>query len=390
MRIAIIADPHLNKALHKGIMDVKNPTLPFRTVDHMNAFEWITSNVIDVDKPDLVVIAGDVFDTFNPSNEVRAFFFKQIKRFKDAKMPIIIMVGNHDVCRRNHALQGVEELAGKNVKVIDNPKIIAFEDHVLLLFPYSMIVERKQKTVRELFHEFIEEFHSKRESTLKGKEAIFFGHFPVQGATMGRFLFSKEENFTKTMRPMINNDENDLGIAEIDSIGASHVFLGDFHEYQKLKTKNTHAFYAGSIERTSILELYQEKGYILYDSTFEESKNGKCKFIEYPHCRPMINLMGTYKEIERDYSMYSEGAEGAIVKLSFVGNKDELVEFSQGVDALKEKIKREIKPVHIYHAQKVIDIEEEKAASDIENEILENGHMESADVIDVVSEMIIE
>ena len=389
MRIAIIADCHLNKALFKGVMDQKIPTLPFRTVDHMNAFEWIVTDLIENIKPDLTVIAGDVFDTYNPSNEVRAFFFKQIKRFRDAKLPIIILVGNHDVCRRNHALQGVEELAGKNVKIIDDPKILSFEDHALLLFPYPMKVERKQKTMREMFHEFVKEFHSKKDDTLKDKEPLFFGHFPVQGATMGRFLYTKEESFTKSLRPIVNNDESNIGIAELDSIEASHIFLGDFHEHQRLKTKNSVAMYTGSIERTNIAEMYQEKGYVLYDSDAEpQRKMGKCKFIQYPHCRPMIDLVGNYKEIESAYSLHSESYEGAIVRISFVGDNKELIEFSKNLDDLKERILRDINPIHIYHTQKVKDEQEEQEASEIEQEIIERGHINSTDVLSVVSEMI--
>lgn len=49
-----------------------------------------------------------------------------------------------------------------------------------------------------------------------------------------------------------------------------------------------------------------------------------------------------------------------------------------------------IDPVHVYSQMKVIDDEENSAASALEQEILDRGHVQSDDVIDVVGDLIAE
>ena len=89
MKIAIIADCHLNKTVYKGVMDKNKLSLPFRNVDYMNAFEYMIDKNINEIKPELVVIPGDIFDTFDPNNDVRGFLNEQIAKLKEARIPII-------------------------------------------------------------------------------------------------------------------------------------------------------------------------------------------------------------------------------------------------------------------------------------------------------------
>jgi exonuclease SbcD len=53
--------------------------------------------IADNEKIDLVLIAGDIFDTFNPPVESIELFYKTIKRLcKNGKRPVIVIAGNHD------------------------------------------------------------------------------------------------------------------------------------------------------------------------------------------------------------------------------------------------------------------------------------------------------
>src|SRR3989304_334393 len=101
MKIAITADLHLNKSVYKGVMDKDCPLIPFRNVDFMKAFSYVCDKTIE-NKPDLMVIAGDVYDNHSPSNEIRGFFSGQLHRVSNNNIPIIILVGNHDICRKHH------------------------------------------------------------------------------------------------------------------------------------------------------------------------------------------------------------------------------------------------------------------------------------------------
>ncbi|QDH79014.1 exonuclease subunit SbcD [Echinicola soli] len=53
--------------------------------------------IADHEEVDLVLLAGDIFDSFNPSHEAVELLYKSLRRLsKDGKRPIIAISGNHD------------------------------------------------------------------------------------------------------------------------------------------------------------------------------------------------------------------------------------------------------------------------------------------------------
>ena len=45
---------------------------------------------------ELVLVAGDIFDTYIPSAEAEELFYKKIRRFADGKRAVVLISGNHD------------------------------------------------------------------------------------------------------------------------------------------------------------------------------------------------------------------------------------------------------------------------------------------------------
>jgi len=386
MKITVIADCHLNRALYKGIADKDDPSLSFRTADFLKAFESIIKTNIEDIKPDLIVINGDVFDSFDPANNIRAFLYDQLRQLIDAKIPVIILVGNHDVCRKHHPLKPLLSLDLKTVKIIESPRLVNFKNHVLMIFPYSMEVEQGKVELREQFLEFVESSKKKIKEEGLNKEILFFGHFPVKGAKINTYSSAEDPTVRKSF---YNKSGKDISLADLDTIGAKYVFLGDFHQFQILETKKCIAMYSGSIEKTDMSEIDQRKGFVVYDDEAEEIPElGKCRFIEYGACRPMIDLRGTSDDIIKSLDKLHGKMKGAIVKISFIGDEKQLEEFSLKLDSIKTQINRKIQPVHMFHEQKVTDEEQEKEAARIEEEILEHGHASEQDVTEAVSEMI--
>jgi len=393
MKIAIVPDIHLNKSVYKGIKDRDDPSLPFRSADFMRAFGYIVDLCINEIHPDVFVIPGDVYDHPAPSNKVRGFFSSQLQKLTFNKIPVIILLGNHDVFMKDHALKDIKELALKSVKVIEEPTIFSFKGMKFLACPYSMDVEQKKVSMKEEFTRFLKEIKNKDDGT----PSLFFGHFAVHGAKMNEYVAENIlTNTTTTLisdgdkQEYINRNPNDIRVEDLDDIGAEYVFLGDFHEFQVLKTKECIAMYGGSIERTDFSEVNQKKGFVLYDSDLDDEKPmGKCKFIEYPNSRPMIEFCGNFDVIRKqfagcDLSKYQD----AIVKIAFKGSREELVEFSSGLEAFKKELREKINPIHIESTQKVKNIVQEEAASKLEKEIMEKGHLEAQDVIDVAKELV--
>ena len=89
MKLAIISDIHVGKRMYRT--DENN----------YNKFEWIgyralkeNINIIKNEKPDLVITAGDIFETPNPSVLAITNYFESMNELKD--IPTMTILGNHD------------------------------------------------------------------------------------------------------------------------------------------------------------------------------------------------------------------------------------------------------------------------------------------------------
>jgi len=397
MKIACINDLHLNKTVYKGVMDREFPSLPFRNADFMRSFAWMVDKCISDIKPDLLVIGGDVYDYYDASNPIRSFFSTQLSKLVENKIPCIILVGNHDVSKKNHALEDVQKLNLKPIRVLDASLILNFKEHRLLFFPYSLDIEQQEITMRDAFKKFAKEIKDDKSDL----PSIFFGHFGVKNAILNDYSIeenNEDEETTNTTTTLINAPRaeyysrraDDIETTELDGLGVEYVILGDFHRHQILKTK-CYGFYPGSIEKTDINEVNQKKGFMVYDSDAEEIKDyGKCRFIEYPNCRPMIEIRGNFESIKKqfyalDYSKY----QSAIVKIVFSGTSEELLDFSSGIDELKKEMVDKINPIHVFTVPKPPrdKIQEQKATA-LEKEIMDRGHFTDKDILNVLKEMI--
>lgn len=404
MKIVVLADLHLNKATYRNIMDRSSEfgNIPFRHADFMRAFRWTIDECLRMN-PDMVVIAGDIYDHPEPGNKVRGFFSGQLSRLANANIRIVIITGNHDVSQENHALTDIEKLGLKRLTVLSNPvattyQIASGEKARLMFFPYSLEVERKIKTIKDSFKDFLgkEQINPKSDCPI-----LFFGHFSVLGQRMNRYNAEEGQitltNSTTTLLPeseqkeYVNRNKNDIGPEDLDQIGADYIFLGDFHEKQVLKCK-TMGWYGGSLEKNSFNEVAHEKGFIFYDSSMPKGEMGCCRFIAYPNCRPMLHLTGSLVNMKKQFAAVDTAKyQEAIVRLNFDGNKKEQAEFEASSPAFKEEIINKTNAIHLYHnIGDVTDAETELALSKIEKEIQENGMIEAADVIEVVKEMIFE
>jgi DNA repair exonuclease SbcCD nuclease subunit len=386
MRISIISDCHLNKVNFSAFKD-KSSGLPYKSHDFMKSFEYMVRKNIDEIKPDLIVLAGDIYDTYDPSNGVRAFFYRQMNLLSEANIPVIVLVGNHDICKKSHALSPLSEIGAKGIRVIEEPVISKFKDHVLLLYPYSLSVERSLHTNKELFHKFSEEAKKRISNTpgLQGLPVIFFGHFGVKGAAvnLGKSTSGKLIN-------MENTSSEDISIGDLDTLCADYVFLGDYHSHQILPTKNCISMYTGSIERDNVTHRELKKGFVVYDTNYEDGGDyGTSRFVEYPNCRPMVLLSGSLGEIREGVDKIdAKRHDQAAVKIVFEGDSKEAHNYHLALPNLISEIKEKIDPVHIADSQKIQDTDSDEAAKKMEEKIADSGHMSENEVMNVICEII--
>ena len=87
MRILHTADWHLGKKL-----DYYS-----RMAEQKEVMMEEICQVADRENVDLVIVAGDLYNTFNPPVEATELLYGTLKRLsKDGKRPVIALAGNHD------------------------------------------------------------------------------------------------------------------------------------------------------------------------------------------------------------------------------------------------------------------------------------------------------
>lgn len=90
MKILHTSDWHLGKKL-EGI----------KRIEEQNKFIDTLEKIVTDEDPKIILIAGDVFDTPNPSSEAETLFFNALKKLSNSgKRAIIIIPGNHDSAER--------------------------------------------------------------------------------------------------------------------------------------------------------------------------------------------------------------------------------------------------------------------------------------------------
>jgi DNA repair exonuclease SbcCD nuclease subunit len=243
---------------------------------------------------DLVVHGGDVFDRPTIAPSIAYQGLEPLRRVASTGVPVFIVPGNHERSRLPHARFASHE----GVHVFDVPRTFVVEIRgtrvALSGFPYE------RRDVRASFAERLEQTgYPRADAAVR----ILCLHHCVEGATVGPadFVFTTADDVIRA---------RDLPRE------CAAVLSGHIHRHQVLtadlsrRPLATPVLYPGSIERTSLAEIDEPKGYMMVRVAESE---GDCEvrweFRRLP-ARPMMR-----KEISADGldARHLEGAIRAIV-----------------------------------------------------------------------------
>ena len=86
MRILHTADWHLGKTIEGR-----------SRIEEQRAFLRDFAEIARRERADLVIVAGDIYDSPNPSAEAEKLFYQSLKEItQDGKRLILVIAGNHD------------------------------------------------------------------------------------------------------------------------------------------------------------------------------------------------------------------------------------------------------------------------------------------------------
>ncbi|MBN19178.1 MAG: hypothetical protein CL758_06895 [Chloroflexi bacterium] len=238
--------------------------LSTRLLDFLKTFDEVVNYAIN-NKADLVLLCGDMYKNRNPTQTHQREFAKRISRLSLNNIPVVLVVGNHDVphvLERASALEIFGTLYVPNIYIGDSIKTHLIKtsngDIQIITLPWirrSGFLSRED--TRDLTPNQINETIQERLSHMIKSEAkkldpstpaILAGHVTVSGAKT-----SSEQLMTLGRDYLLLT--SDIGLPEFD-----YIALGHIHKHQILN-KNPHVVYSGSLERIDFGEENDIKGF---------------------------------------------------------------------------------------------------------------------------------
>lgn len=221
---------------------------------------------------DLVVHGGDVFNRSRPVPSLAYQAFEPLTRVADAGVPVFIVPGNHERGRLPH----LRFAKHPKIHVFDTPRTFVAEVAGVRVALSGFPSERD--AVRGRFTELLQET---RWRDIDADVRLLCLHQCVEGATVG------PGNYTFTTAPDV------IRGADIPP-GFVAVLSGHIHRHQVLtrdlrgRPLAAPVLYPGSIERTSIVEASEDKGFMLVDLVLNDGEvRADWRFNMLP-ARPLI------------------------------------------------------------------------------------------------------
>ncbi len=277
MRILHFADLHLGVETYGRI----NPEtgISTRLEDFLAALDKLVDYALD-NSVDLVMFCGDAYKSREPSQTQQREFARRINRLTTGGVPILLLVGNHDMPNaigRATATEIFHTLEVENVYVSNTPDVYKIETRSGIIqvasLPWlrrSALLSREEtknlsfeqinQKMQEVLTNQIASHASKLDPSLP---AVLAAHVGVANATVG------------SERLMAIGQEHFLLPGNIANPAFDYIALGHIHKHQVIN-ENPPVVYAGSLERVDFGEENDEKGFYTVDIEPDE-QTGKRK-----------------------------------------------------------------------------------------------------------------
>jgi len=274
-------DPKMSNFLHKD---------KERREDFQRNFDEIIDFSLK-ERPDIILISGDLFDSINPRNPVRNHVISQFKKIREKKIKIFAIGGNHDTPRSI-------ENALSPISIINTIEYLDFIE------PESQFISKRELNIDSMkiniFGESYEVLNTSQRDPLDALK------FPKIDGDLNIFMVHGSIGLFKYTYP------GDYIIKEINiPEGINYVAAGHLHDYMEKTRHNPNLgttslmVYPGSIEFLSFNEdLKKSKGFMFLE--FEKNGLINKEFIKL-ETRPMGKI--TIPISNNDDSIYEKVIE---------------------------------------------------------------------------------
>jgi DNA repair exonuclease SbcCD nuclease subunit len=276
LRIAHVSDTHLGKRPKRVRAGIINGQVRSLEDDFYSSWVNFINEIIDTrNRPDIILHSGDFFDipsgndSSPPPEYARTVAAKTFKQIHDAKIPLVIIDGNHGRYTEYHNSTLTEyAIAFDNIhlftyydlrKALNNnePLFCDFPELNLRIFAHPAIDSRLLNTL-EQYHIYEKWISIQNDSISSNMLNVAVAHGMVSNYTLHPNIFNGRYEY---------------------------IALGDDHKMHKVTDA---AWYSGSTQFWSFQEIMDEKGYLMIELQEDKTNlNVTFKRLELP--RKIVN-----------------------------------------------------------------------------------------------------
>ncbi len=193
-------------------------------------------------KIDAVVFLGDIYDNPRPSEELQIRFNDQMAELLGIGLEVLIIVGNHDMTARVHALEPLKELVRDRITIVTKPELHRVAGFELFCIPWSI---KWAALGWDKGFEAIMPFAEKLPKVINSR--LLAGHLPIDGCFVGssNYRLDRVGASKEQLDALLTESNCDLG------------FFGHYHHAQDILDNK--AIYVGSVDRIDFGEKDEQK-----------------------------------------------------------------------------------------------------------------------------------
>jgi exonuclease SbcD len=287
MKLFHLSDLHIGKQLH--FYNLRESQKAVLKMIAKKAAEY---------QPDVIVIAGDIYDKAVPSGEAYEMFDEFLNQLAEIGIPVLIIAGNHDNAQRLNFASGFLKKNHIYISVMppqneeEHLEKISFEDEYGIVNFY-LLPFTKPSYVRNLFeaeagkeyHDAVKMLIEREELDLMQRNVLVAHQFFVAGG----------------QEPERSDSElNVISVGGLDSVDISCVEMFDYvalgHIHRPQKVGKDHIRYCGTPLKYSISEKDHKKG-ILIVTLGEKGSQNQYETIALEMKPDVRSLRGTLEEV---------------------------------------------------------------------------------------------
>lgn len=286
MKLIHLSDLHIGKRIREYSM----------LEDQEYIFTEIV-NIIDHEKPDGVIIAGDVYDKSVPSAEAVKLYDDFLARLVKRGLQIYVISGNHDSAERIACFGRIVSGAGVHLSPVYNGKVepLEFEDEYGKVYIYMLPFIRPQLVKHWLAEEEIVTYTDAVTAAVKHMNVDFTGRNVL---VTHQFIADSETCESEELSIGGTDSVDVAAVAAFDYVALGHLHRPQKCTYEKVRYCGTPLKYSFSeakdIKSVTVVEL-REKG------------STEIRTVPLVPKRDMVELRGSFEELMQR-SFYEESS----------------------------------------------------------------------------------